>query len=86
MKKKLLADKAIVDEAYVFPEDEIDPHLWIQVLVTINASALDPCIQFCDEQGYDVIPIRMVTLIYLEKQEDDIQADFLLRIKQEVSI
>ena len=87
--EKILTDKAVVDEAYIpqpFPEDEIDPHLWIQVLATIDTSALEPGIQFCDEQGYDVIPIRMVTPIYLEEQGDDIQAEFLLRIQQEVSI
>ena len=87
--EKILTDKAVVDEVYIpqpFPEDEIDPHLWIQVLATLDTSALEPGTQFCDEQGYDVIPIRMVTPIYLEEQGDDIQAEFLLRIQQEVSI
>ena len=62
--EKLKIDWAVADEDYVpqpFLEHSFDPHVWMQVLATIDTSALSPSTQFCDEQGYDVVPVRMVT-------------------------
>ena len=72
--EKLKIDRAIIDEDKVpqpFLKHSFDPHVWMQVLATIDTSPLSPSIQFCDDQGYDVVPVRMVTPIYLEEMLDD---------------
>ncbi|WP_208972730.1 hypothetical protein, partial [Escherichia coli] len=35
-------------------------HSWMQVLATIDVSAMSNGIKFCDEFGYDVVPICMI--------------------------
>ena len=89
--EKLKTDRAIsgADEDYVpqpFPKHSFDPHVWMQVLATIDTSALSPSSQFCDDQGYDVVPIRMVTPIYLEETFDDEHVMDLRKIQDEVSL
>ena len=33
-------------------------------MATIDTCALPSVTQFCDEDGYDIVPIRVVTLVY----------------------
>ena len=59
-------------EEYVpqnFPKDDIDLYAWIHTLSTIDVSALIPKTKFCDEDGYKIIPTRVVSLVY-PKLED----------------
>ena len=60
-------DRLIMDEAYVlvpFPEDVIDAHEWMHILSTIDVCTIPRGTQFCDEDGYDIVPIRMVNLAH----------------------
>ena len=53
----------ITDEAYVpvpFSEHLIDPQEWVHALATLTVCAMPKPIKFCDEEGYDVIPILMI--------------------------
>ena len=43
--------------------------MWIQVFLTIDAEALSKGTQFCDELGYDVKPILMVSTKSNAKKE-----------------
>ena len=63
-KKQCALGRDAPDEAYVpepFPEDDFEPIEWRGILAT-----LDVCVNkttptvFCDEEGYDVIPICMI--------------------------
>ena len=46
-----------------FPEDDIDPYEWLHTLSTIDVCALPPQTQFCDERGYEIVPIRVITVV-----------------------
>ena len=68
-------DRSVTDDAYVplpFPEHLIDPQEWIHVLATLSTCALPKQTQFCDPDGYDIIPIRMIR-VYLDS--DDTSSD-----------
>ena len=43
-----------------FPEHLIDPQEWIHVLATLTTCALPKPTKFCDEDGYDIVPIWMI--------------------------
>ena len=43
-----------------FPEHLIDPQEWVHVLAALTTCALPKPTKFCDEDGYDIIPIRMI--------------------------
>ena len=43
-----------------FPEHLIDPQEWVHVLATLTTCALPKPTKCCDEDGYDIIPIRMI--------------------------
>ena len=52
------------DDAYIpvpFPEDEFEPVEWRGILATLDfcVNETTPTI-FCDEEGYDIIPICMI--------------------------
>ena len=56
-----------MDEVYVpvpFPEDVIDAHEWMHILSTIDVCTIPRGTQFCDEDGYDIVPIRMINLAH----------------------
>lgn len=71
----------VMDEAYipmpfpkdlmkpVFPKDLMEPVEWIHCLATLDASTLCPRTKFCDEEGYDIVPIRMIRVIPNEQDE-----------------
>ena len=45
---------------------------WMHLLATIDTCALPSSTHFCDEDGYDVVPIRVVTPVYtLEETLED---------------
>ena len=73
------------DDAYV-PQPTstiaIDEHVWIQVLSTIDVSALSKGTQFCDELGYDVQPVLMISISHDKKEN----IEPMCWIKDEVSI
>ena len=56
--KIIKAEWLEIDDAYV-PQPTlvvaIDEHVWIQVLSTIDVSALSKGAQFCDDMGNDII-------------------------------
>ena len=37
---------------------------WMHLLATIDTCAISLPTQLCDEDGYDVVPIRVVTPVY----------------------
>ena len=47
-----------------FLEDDIDPYEWSHTLLTIDMCALPPQTQFCDEYGYDIVPVRVISVAY----------------------
>ena len=51
------------EEAYKpqpFSTTKIDEHCWMQILATIDVSAMSRGIEFYDKLGYEVIPIRTI--------------------------
>ena len=64
----------VMDEAYLpipFPEETLEPVEWSHILATIDVSSLQHPTKFCNPDGYDIIPIRMVQVI--EPEESIIQ-------------
>lgn len=54
------------DEAYIlepFPEMDLEPFKWNDILATLDVSVNDviPTL-FCDEEGYDIVPIQMLSV------------------------
>ena len=74
-----------IDEAYM-PQpnsiDKIEEHVWMQVLSTIDVSALSKGTHFCNELGYDIEPILMITV----KRDTNDQIEPLYWAKDEISI
>ena len=61
-----LATLDVKDEAYIpapFNEEEFEPVEWSHVLATLDTCTLNHGIKFCDEEGYDIIPIKMVQVL-----------------------
>ena len=48
----------------VVPDDDEASQEWMHILATIDTCALPSVTHFCDEEGYDVVPIREITPIY----------------------
>ena len=60
-------DRLIMDKAYVpvpFPKDVIYAHEWMHIMSTMDVCTIPRGTQFCDEDGYDIVPIRMVNLAH----------------------
>ena len=58
--------KDMMDEGYKpvpFNEEKFEPVEWSHVLATLDVCTLNHGIQFCDEEGYDIIPIKMVQVL-----------------------
>ena len=58
--------KDAMNNAYVpvpYPEEELEPMEWMHCLTTIDVCMINHGIKFCDEEGYDIIPIQMVATI-----------------------
>ena len=59
----MVHDRAMMDDGYVFipfPKHQIDPQEWIHALSTLDVCALPKLARFCDQDGYDIIPIQMM--------------------------
>ena len=57
-----------IDEDYIlkpFPNDQFIPDTWQDVLATVDVcvNEVTPTV-FCDKEGYDIIPIHMVKVLY----------------------
>ena len=53
------------EEAYMpqpISTNKIEEHVWMQVLSTIDVSALSKGTRFCNELGYDIEPILMIAV------------------------
>ena len=63
-----LTDKQIQEIKDLQPIMELDEEdasqEWMHLLATIDTCALPSTICFCDEEGYDVVPIRVITPVY----------------------
>ena len=65
--------KDVMDEAYVpipYPEEKFEPVEWPHCLATLDVCTLNHGTKLCDEDGYDIIPIRMVAVI----EHDNVKA------------
>lgn len=60
-KKALELDTSYVPKS--FSKVEIDEHAWTRVLATIVVSAMSKGTKFCNDFGYNTMPIRMVNVI-----------------------
>ena len=81
---KMVEDLA-KDEAYMpqpISNDKIEEHVWMQVLSTIDVSALSKGTRFCNELGYDIEPILMITV----KRDANDEIEPLYWAKDEISI
>ena len=67
-----------LDEDYIlepFSNDQFIPDAWQDVLATVDVcvNEVTPTV-FCDEEGYDIIPVHMIRVLNDEtKQEYDEQ-------------
>ena len=64
-------DKLIQTQDYIlvpFLEDDIDPYEWSHTLSTIDVCALPPQTQFRDEYGYEVVPVRVISIANIRKK------------------
>ena len=63
-----LTDEQIKEFKNLQPIMELDEEdasqEWMHLLATIDTCALSSAICFCDEEGYDVVPIRVITPVY----------------------
>ena len=58
--------KDMMDKGYKpvpFNEEQFEPVEWSHVLATLDTCTLNHGIKFCDEEGYDIIPIKMVQVL-----------------------
>ena len=64
--KKLESCKDVMNKDYrhvPFKEKEVEPVEWSHVLATLDVCTMNHEIKFCDEEGYDIIPIKMVQVL-----------------------
>ena len=63
-----LTDEQIEEFKTLGPIMELDEEdasqEWMHLLATIDTCAISSPTQFCDEDGYDVVPIRVITPVY----------------------
>ena len=77
-----LTDEQIEEFKTLGPIIELDEEdasqEWMHLLATIDTCAISSPTQFCDEDGYDVVPIRVITPVYTMEttlNDDSSQAD-----------
>ena len=84
-----------IDEDYIlepFPNDQFIPDAWQDVLATVDVcvNEVTPTV-FCDEEGYDIIPVHMVRVLHEETKLEDDKRDTTkpprdLKLIKEISI
>ena len=65
-------DKLIKIQDYIpapFSKDDIDPYEWLHTLSTIDVCALPPQTQFCDEYGYEIVPVRVISVANIRTKD-----------------
>ena len=53
-----------------FPEHELEPFGWRDILATLDVCANVHAVKHCDEDGYDIMSVRMVQVIELADESD----------------
>ena len=83
-----------LDEDYIlepFPNDQFIPDAWQDVLATVDVcvNEVTPTV-FCDEEGYDIVPVHMVRVLHdetkQEKEKQDNTETRDLKLLEEISI
>ena len=72
-REECILERAIEDNDYVakpFPKEAFEPLEWQQILATLDVCAIKTCptTQFCDEEGFDVVPYYMMSVIKEETE------------------
>ena len=49
-----------------FPKHEFEPHGWQDILATLDVCADVHATKHCDEEGYDLISMNMVNVVFME--------------------
>ena len=71
--------KEVEKEDYIpcpFPEEKMEPLEWIHSLISLDTMHVRPGPKFCDEEGYDIHPLNMISLV--ESNELEINIPHLL--------
>ena len=50
----------------------MEPLEWIHSLISLATMHVRPGPKFCDEEGYDIHPLNMISLVELEEPEINI--------------
>ena len=66
-----------------FLEEELEPLEWMHGLISIDTMHVRPGPKFCDEEGYDVHPLHMISLV--EPNEPESHVPIVLLV-DEVSV
>ena len=79
-----MLDRSVTDEAYVpepFPEVELEPLEWVQILATLDVCVNDvnPT-NFCDEQGFDIVPFQMMNVINEQSTENSKKQNLSMKL------
>ena len=83
-----------LDEDYIlepFPNDQFIPDAWQDVLATVDVcvNEVTPTV-FCDEEGYDIVPVHMVRVLHDETKQEGEKQDNTeprdLKLLEEISI
>ena len=52
-----------------FPEELMELVEWMHCLITLNTTVTRPRLKFCDDNGYDIYPLNMISIVdSIEKQ------------------
>lgn len=74
-KQEWKGDRSYEDSDYVpepFPEEQLEPLEWIQILATMDVCANETTLtKFCDDEGYDIIPFNMVSPTLEQPHSED---------------
>ena len=65
--------KDVMDESYFlspFFEEKFELVEWIHCLVASDVSTIDHGVKFCNDEGYDVVPIQMIGVITNDKTNE----------------
>ena len=65
--------KEVENDAFVpvpYPEEKLNPVEWAHCLASIDVCSLNHGTNFCDEEGYDVVPIQMVQMVNSDLNEE----------------
>ena len=72
--------KEVMNKDFVaisYPKKNFEPIEWSHCLATIDVCTINHGIKFCDDEGYDIIPIQMVVVI----NDDRVDEKYLAKDK-----